>query len=188
MGTATGLLGATATGAHQAPSEAETTMAEGRVFVELHSPAATNKPDQPNLPPMTAHATTPVAPSDVRLDKWLWCVRVYKTRAQATEACRGGKVTIDGQPVRPAREVRTGQVVAINLGGWTRTLRIGALLDHRVAHAELGPYVEDITPAEERERGRERQVQNLLARPHGEGRPTKRERRALDKVFGESFE
>jgi ribosome-associated heat shock protein Hsp15 len=137
---------------------------------------------------MTEKPTAPAAPNDVRLDKWLWCVRVYKTRAQATEACRGGKVSIEGQPVRPAREVRTGQVVAINLGGWTRTLRVGALLDHRVAHAELGPYLEDLTTDEERARGRERQVQNLLARPHGEGRPTKRERRAFDKVLGESFE
>ena len=154
----------------------------------MHSPMPLLKLGPVESLPMTEHPIEPAASSDVRLDKWLWCVRVYKTRAQATEACRGGKVTIDGQPVRPAREVRTGQVVAINLGGWTRTLRIGALLDHRVAHAELGPYVEDITPAEERERGRERQVQNLLARPHGEGRPTKRERRALDKVFGESFE
>lgn len=126
------------------------------------------------------------APIDVRLDKWLWCVRVYKTRSQATEACRGGKVTLDGQQhVRPAHAVRTGQIVTINLGGWTRTLRIGPLLDKRVAYADVGPYIEDLTPPEERERGRERHIQNLLSRPHGEGRPTKRERRAFDKAFGE---
>ena len=95
-------------------------------------------------------ATQP--PIDVRLDKWLWCVRVYKTRAQATEACRGGKVTVDGEAVRPARVVRPGQTVAVHLGGWTRTLRVGQLLEHRVAHAGLGPYVEDITSEEERER------------------------------------
>ncbi|MBK8476843.1 MAG: RNA-binding S4 domain-containing protein [Opitutaceae bacterium] len=137
---------------------------------------------------MSDHANELAAQPDVRLDKWLWCVRVYKTRAQATEACRGNKITVDGQHVRPAREVRTGQLVAINLGGWTRTLRVGALLDHRVAHAELGPYIEDVTPAEERERGRERQVQNLMARPHGEGRPTKRERRAIDQAFRSPYD
>ncbi len=125
----------------------------------------------------------PPSPTEVRLDKWLWCVRVYKTRPEATEACRGGKVTIDGQPVRPARGVRTGQIVAINLGGWTRTLRVGPLLDHRVAHAIVGEFIEELTPPAERERGKERHVQNLLARPHGEGRPTKRERRAFDKAF-----
>lgn len=125
----------------------------------------------------------PTAPAAVRLDKWLWCVRVYKTRAQATEACRGGKVTVDGQTARPAREVRTGQMVAINLGGWTRTVRVGPLLTQRVAHAEIGPHLEDLTPAEERERGRERHIQNLLARPAGEGRPTKRERRAFERAF-----
>ncbi len=137
------------------------------------------------MPPTSANAPqlqTP-PPPDVRLDKWLWCVRVYKTRAQATEACRGGKVTLDGQPARPAREVRTGQIVAINLGGWTRTLRVGPLLDKRVAHAVVGTFIEDLTPPEERERGRERQIQNLLGRPHGEGRPTKRERRAFDQAF-----
>ena len=130
----------------------------------------------------------PAALIDVRLDKWLWCVRVYKTRAQATEACRGNKVMVDGQHVRPAREVRTGQIVTIHLGGWTRTLRVGALLDHRVAHAELGPYIEDITATDERERGRERQAQNLMARPHGEGRPTKRERRAIDQAFRSPYD
>lgn len=134
------------------------------------------------MPP--AHASSPAASFEVRLDKWLWCVRVYKTRALATEACRGGKVTLDGQSARPAREVRTGQMVTINLGGWTRTLRIGQVLDHRVAHSELEPYLEDLTTPEELERGRERQVQNLLARPHGGGRPTKRERRAIDQAFG----
>ncbi len=137
------------------------------------------------MPPASANAPVPQppAPIDVRLDKWLWCVRVFKTRSQATEACRGGKVTLDGQPARPAREVRTGQIVAINLGGWTRTLRVGPLLDKRVAHAAVGPFIEDLTPPEERERGRERQIQNLLGRPHGEGRPTKRERRAFDQAF-----
>ncbi len=137
------------------------------------------------MPHANLHApkAAPIAPTGVRLDKWLWCVRVYKTRSQATEACRGGKVMIEGQHARPAREVRTGQIVAINLGGWTRTLRVGPLLEKRVAHAEVAPYIEDLTPPEERERGRERHIQNLLARPHGEGRPTKRERRAFERAF-----
>ena len=140
----------------------------------------------PNRP--SPAQSTAAAPIEVRLDKWLWCVRVYKTRSQATEACRGGKITLDGQHARPAREVRTGQIVTINLGGWTRTLRVGPLLEKRVAHADVGPYIEDLTPPEERERGRERHIQNLLARPHGEGRPTKRERRAFDKAFRGPYE
>ncbi len=69
-----------------------------------------------------------------------------------------------------------------------RTLRVGPLLEARVAHAAVGAYIEDLTPPEERERGRERHIQNLLARPHGEGRPTKRERRAFEKAFRGPYE
>jgi ribosome-associated heat shock protein Hsp15 len=125
----------------------------------------------------------PELPAEVRLDKWLWAVRVFKTRAHATEACRSGKVTVDGQQARPAREVRPGQIVAVNLGGWTRTLRVCNALGRRVAAAAVAQHAADLTSPEERERGRERRVQNLLARPAGEGRPTKRERRAWDQAF-----
>ena len=120
---------------------------------------------------------------EVRLDKWLWCVRVFKTRAQATEACRGNKVTIDGQHARPAREVRSGQLVAVNLGGWTRSLRVLATLERRVGPALVAQYAEDLTPPEERARAREHSVQQLLARPAGDGRPTKRERRDWEQIF-----
>jgi len=128
------------------------------------------------------------APTEVRLDKWLWAVRVYKTRVQATEACRCEKVTVDGQVVRPARDIRPGQVIAVNLGGWVRTLRVLTPLDHRVGAALVGAHAEDLTPPEERERGRERRIQNLLGRPIGEGRPTKRERRAFDRAFRGPYE
>jgi ribosome-associated heat shock protein Hsp15 len=124
-----------------------------------------------------------------RLDKWLWCVRVYKTRAHATEACRAGKVSIGGQPVRPARDVRRGDVVEINLGGWTRTLRVIADLDHRVKASALTAFVADITPPDQLALARERRVQNLLGRPAGSGRPTKDDRRAWNRAFhGKGFE
>jgi ribosome-associated heat shock protein Hsp15 len=119
----------------------------------------------------------------VRLDKWLWAVRVYKTRAQAVDACRNGKILLDGQVARASREVRPAQVVTINLGGWTRTLRVVHALEQRVAAGKVAEHAEDLTSPEERERGRERRIQNLLARPAGEGRPTKRERRAWDRAF-----
>jgi len=125
---------------------------------------------------------TPV-PTETRVDKWLWAVRVFKTRAQATEACRKDKVTVDGQAVRPARDVRPGQVVAINLGGWVRTLRVVHAIDRRVGGALVAEHAEDLTSPEERERGRVRHIQNLLARPAGQGRPDKRERRAWDRAF-----
>jgi ribosome-associated heat shock protein Hsp15 len=124
-----------------------------------------------------------------RLDKWLWCARVYKTRAQATDACRAGKVAIGDQVVRPAREVRPGDVIEINLGGWMRTLRVIANLDHRVKASALTAFVADITPPDQLALARERRVQNLLARPAGAGRPTKSDRRAWNRAFhGKGFE
>ena len=124
-----------------------------------------------------------------RLDKWLWCARVYKTRQQATEACRAGKVAVGEQMVRPARPVRTGDVVEINLGGWTRTLRVLAELDHRVKASALAAFVADITPPDQLALARERRVQNLLGRPSGAGRPTKSDRRAWNRAFhGKGFE
>ena len=119
-----------------------------------------------------------------RLDKWLWCARVYKTRAQAADACRAGKIVIGDQVVRPARAVRPGDVVEINLGGWTRTLRVTAELDHRVKASALTAFVADITPPDQLALARERRVQNLLGRPSGAGRPTKSDRRAWKRAFG----
>jgi len=125
---------------------------------------------------------------EIRLDKWLWCVRVYKTRAQAMEACRSGKVSIGDHAVRPARIVHPGEVIEINLGGWKRTLRVIADLSHRVKASALPAFVEDITPKEELERAKQRRIQNLLGRPTGQGRPTKSDRRAWKRAFhGKGF-
>ena len=133
--------------------------------------------------------TIPEGKPEVRLDKWLWCARAYKTRQQATEACRAGKISIGGQEVRPARAVRPGDVVEVNLGGWTRTLRVIAELDHRVKASALTAFVADITPPDQLALARERRVQNLLGRPSGSGRPTKSDRRAWKRAFhGNGFE
>lgn len=122
--------------------------------------------------------------NETRIDKWLWCARVYKTRQLATEACRGGKVSVAGNSVRAARTVRPGDVIEINMGGWTRTLRVVADLDHRVKASSLPAFLDDITPQEQLDQARERRVQNLLGRPSGAGRPTKSDRRAWKRAFG----
>ena len=119
----------------------------------------------------------------VRLDKWLWCVRAYKTRQQATEACRSGKVMFGEGAARPAREVRPGDVFEINLGGWRRTLRAIAPIHQRVKASALSAFVEDLTSQEEKDRARERRIQNMLGRQQGAGRPTKRDRRAWKRAF-----
>lgn len=130
-------------------------------------------------------ATTPPKPnppSSVRLDKWLWSVRAFKTRSLATAACRNGHVRVDGAAAKPSREVRANDRVQIKLAGLTRDLRLVAPLERRVSAKAAEAYVEDLTSSKEYERFRERQRQTAYARDRGLGRPTKRDRRKLEEI------
>jgi ribosome-associated heat shock protein Hsp15 len=117
-----------------------------------------------------------------RLDKWLWAVRVFKTRALATDACRAGSVRVNDLPAKPAREVHAGEIVTVRQGLFTRTVRVEGVPPSRVGAKQLGPYCTDLTPPEEFEALRARSVQQVLAREKGSGRPTKRDRRLLDRL------
>lgn len=130
--------------------------------------------------------SSPAAPdrSAARLDKWLWAMRVFKTRALATDACRAGSVAVNELVAKPAREVHAGEVVAVKQGLFTRTLRVVGVPRSRVGAKLLPEFCADLTPPEEFERLRERSVQQVLAREKGSGRPTKRERREIDGLFG----
>jgi ribosome-associated heat shock protein Hsp15 len=121
-----------------------------------------------------------------RLDKWLWAVRVFRTRALATDACRAGSVEIGGQPAKPARDVRAGEVVEVRQGLVHRTLRVVAVPRSRVGAKLVPEYCAELTPASEFEKAREQRLQHWLARERGSGRPTKRDRRALDQLLGEN--
>lgn len=121
--------------------------------------------------------------SGARIDKWLWAVRLFKTRAAASDACRAGSVEIAGLPVKPAREVRAGDLIVVRQGLVTRTLRAIASPRSRVGAKLVAIYCEDLTPPAEFEKGREQRVQQVLAREKGSGRPTKRDRRELDRLF-----
>lgn len=122
-------------------------------------------------------------PASARLDKWLWSVRLFRTRSLATDACRAGSVTVGGQTAKPAREVRVGETVSVRQGLVTRTLVVRAAPARRVAARQVAAYVDDRTPPEEFARARNRPVENFLAREKGSGRPTKRDRRRLERVF-----
>jgi len=122
-------------------------------------------------------------PTSVRLDKWLWAVRVYKTRSLAANACRHGQVTIDGQPVKPSRDARIGEVFAAKTDIIVRTLKVLKLLEHRVGPQVVKEFAEDLTPDSEYEKLREPKLQPMFYRPKGAGRPTKKERRALDRFL-----
>lgn len=114
-----------------------------------------------------------------RIDKWLWAVRVYKTRSLAIEACKSGKVKIDGVAVKPSREVREGMEIAVQIAPITRTLRVIKLLHNRVGAKLVNEYMQDLTPPEEYAK-LELIKEQPFRRARGAGRPTKKERRDMD--------
>jgi len=122
--------------------------------------------------------------SAARLDKWLWAMRVFKTRPLATDACRAGSVDVNNLVAKPAREVHAGEVVVVRLGLFTRTLRVVGVPRSRVGAKLLPDFCVELTPPEEFEKLRARSVQQGLAREKGSGRPTKRDRREIDGFFG----
>lgn len=134
-----------------------------------------------------AEAGGQAAPGEpVRIDKWLWAARVFRTRALATRACAAGHVTVDGRPAKPAREVRPGEVVVAWNGVLRRTLRVLVATDRRVGAKLVAGLCADETPEEERARATLSAAQRILERPPGLGRPTKRDRRKIGEAWGEA--
>ena len=125
------------------------------------------------------------ADSAVRLDKWLWAVRIFKSRSLATDACRAGSVRVNEQPAKPSRDVHAGETVTVRQGLMLRTLGVLALPRGRVGAKLVPAYCADRMPPEEFEKVRLHRVQQFLAREKGSGRPTKRDRRLLDRFFVE---
>lgn len=121
---------------------------------------------------------------DTRLDKWLWSVRVFKSRAEATAVCRNGRVQINGIDAKPGRDVHAGEVITVRVGLITRTLKVVGHPRSRVGAKLLPGYVTDLTPAAEYERARQASLEHLLARERGRGRPTKKDRRTMAELFG----
>jgi ribosome-associated heat shock protein Hsp15 len=118
-----------------------------------------------------------------RLDKWLWTVRIFKTRGLATEACRAGNVQIGAQPAKPSRDVRAGETISVQQGLIARTLVVRAIPLRRIGPKLVVDFCDDQTPPEEFAKVRVQPVQQFLARAKGAGRPTKRERREIDRLF-----
>ncbi|HNV49334.1 MAG TPA: S4 domain-containing protein [Bacteroidales bacterium] len=119
----------------------------------------------------------------LRIDKWLWTVRVFKTRSIATDACRSGKVEINNQQVKPSREIKLNDVIKVTINThFTRTLIITGFPISRVAAKLVAQYATEITPAEEFEKLKKFNELNWEKRERGLGRPTKKERRLIDKL------
>src|SRR5215211_573595 len=121
--------------------------------------------------------------SSVRIDKWLWAVRLYKTRTLAANACRHGGVLVNGQPAKPSREVRLGETITAKTGHITRTVRVSGLIEKRVSAPVAAQNAQDHTPPEEYAKPREKDFSSGIVRPRGAGRPTKRDRRKLEELL-----
>ncbi|MDR1793297.1 MAG: RNA-binding S4 domain-containing protein [Bacteroidales bacterium] len=117
----------------------------------------------------------------VRLDKWLWVVRVFKTRNMATLACNAGKVKMDGQSCKPSKEVRKGDILQIRVQNLLKTVKVVDFPKSRIAAKLVPDFYTDLTPQEEYEKLKNLRSQTET-REHGIGRPTKRDRRQLEYV------
>lgn len=122
--------------------------------------------------------------AETRLDKWLWAVRVFKTRAEATAQCRNGRVQVNGLDAKPGRAVHAGEVVTAKVGIVTRTLKVVGVPCSRVGAKQLPEFMSDHTPATEYDRARQASLEHMLARERGKGRPTKKDRREMGRLFG----
>ncbi|MBL0063953.1 MAG: RNA-binding S4 domain-containing protein [Bacteroidetes bacterium] len=124
-------------------------------------------------------------PTQIRVDKWLWAVRQYKTRSLATKACEQGKIIIQGQAVKPSRHVKIGEEIKLKRTGLVKTLKVLNLTSNRLNAKLVSEYAEDLTPPEEIAAYKARASRVTIFRDPGTGRPTKRERRDLDDFMGE---
>jgi ribosome-associated heat shock protein Hsp15 len=114
---------------------------------------------------------------ETRVDKWLWAVRLFKTRGLATEACKGGHVRVNGTPAKAATPVRVGDRVEARVHGRERVLEVVRIIDKRVGAPVAAGCLVDHSPPEP-PRG---QAPDVFVRDRGAGRPTKRDRRQLDR-------
>lgn len=118
--------------------------------------------------------------SEARIDKWLWAARVYKTRTLASDACKNGRITINGALAKPSRTVKVGDQVGVKKSPITYTFRVLQAIEKRVGAKLLPEVFENITPPEQYELLEMNRISGFIDRARGTGRPTKKDRRALD--------
>lgn len=120
--------------------------------------------------------------SKPRLDKWLWAVRIFKTRSMATEACKKGKIFLNDMAVKASHLVKTGEVFELREPQITRSFKVMGLLERRVSAKVAVEYMTEVTPPEEFKRLELARTTMIAIRERGSGRPTKKERRDIDKL------
>jgi len=121
----------------------------------------------------------------MRIDKYLWAVRIYKTRTMAADAVKGGKVKIASDNVKPAREMKIGDSIVVQLGELQKTIKVIGFPANRVSAKEVPNFLEDLTPEEEYKSIARLKEFRFVWRDRGTGRPTKKERRDIEEWFGD---
>ncbi len=119
----------------------------------------------------------------MRIDKFLWCARLYKTRTLAAEAVKLNRVSISGAWVKPSYEVRVGDVLDVRKGQVTFRFRVLALTGNRLPAAQVDGFIENITPQEELDKLNVPRETIFVSRDRGTGRPTKKERREIERIM-----
>lgn len=118
----------------------------------------------------------------IRIDKWLWAARLFKTRAIATDAIKGGKVKMDDTPVKPSKEVKEGDIIKVQIEQLHKVVQVKSLVKNRVPAKMVPEVYADLTPPEEYERIEFMHAYKSEWRDRGAGRPTKKERRMIEKM------
>ena len=116
----------------------------------------------------------------VRIDKWLWAVRIFKTRSMASDACKKGKVSINNVPVKPSREIKLGEQIEIRIPPIIRSYKVKAISGKRMSAKLAVDFVEDVTAQDQLDLLNATKTDGFERRQRGAGRPTKLERRLID--------
>ena len=126
--------------------------------------------------------------NEARIDKWLWAARIFKTRAIAADACKNGRVTIQGVNAKPSRPVKVGEVVAVRKPPVTYSFKVLKAIEMRVGAKLLPEIYENVTTPDQYELLEMNRISGFVDRARGTGRPTKKERRSLDAFIDPAME
>jgi ribosome-associated heat shock protein Hsp15 len=118
--------------------------------------------------------------NEVRIDKWMWATRIFKTRTIAAEACKKGRIIISGVNVKPSRMIKMGDVIQVRKPPVTFSFKVLGLTEHRMGAKLVPEYLENITPPEQYELLEMNRISGFVDRAKGLGRPTKKDRRELE--------
>lgn len=125
--------------------------------------------------------------AEARIDKWLWAARIYKTRTIAADACKKGRITINGAQAKPSRMIKPGDVINVKKSPITYSFKVLQAIEKRVGAKLVPEIMENVTSPEQYELLEMSKISGFIDRAKGTGRPTKKDRRSLDDFFTPEF-